>query len=128
MTKPHDKITITVDDAEREIFMPFALVNELAKMVGSPDDVPQIFVNGELRDEVLKSVLAVRKKSGKIIDPVADLDDVELSIDDAEALLGWVAGHVMGFSVRSLQQVTDLSMKHQKDMDRLESSLGGSTN
>ena len=108
--------------------MPFALVNELAKMVGSPDDVPQIFVNGELRDEVLKSVLAVRKKSGKIIDPVADLDDVELSIDDAEALLGWVAGHVMGFSVRSLQQVTDLSMKHQKDMDRLESSLGGSTN
>jgi hypothetical protein len=126
-TKPNDKITVTVDEIEREIFISFNLVNELAKLIGSPDNIPYVYVDGELRDKVLKSVLAKRKKSGKIIDAVDDLDEVDLSMDDAENLLGWVAEHVLGFFVRSLTRVNALTEAHKVALEQLGSSLVGQT-
>jgi hypothetical protein len=124
-TKPNETLEITVGDEKRELFMSFGLLNQLAKLIGSPDDVAQIYLNGELRDLVLACALAKRKKSGKIIEEV-DVDDLEISTDDIEAILEWLGDHVMGFFVRSLTKVAGISGKHKEKLAALVSSLDGS--
>lgn len=120
-----ERITITTDGAEREIFMSFGLLNHLTTIVGDPARVASIPLNPELRREVLESVLAKRKPSGKLEEKI-DLDDVDISIADVETLLDWVSGHVMSFFIRSLQKVAAVTQAHQTELASLVSFLDGS--
>lgn len=122
-----DKITINVDGTDREIFMSFGLLNHLTSIVADPARVAAIPIVPEIRNEVLKAVLAIRKKSGKIETPVADIDDIDISIQDVERILDWIAEHVMSFFVRSLNKVVATTKEHQQDLTALASFLGGSS-
>jgi hypothetical protein len=97
-----DTLTVTVDGQKREILMSYGLLNELSRHIQDPAQIPAIAVNADVRDTVLKAVLAGRKKSGKITTPVEDLDEIDISLADIELILGWVGEHLMGFFVRSL--------------------------
>lgn len=126
MAKLPDQITVKVDNEDKDIFMSFGLLNELTKIINDPAGVSALAANHELRDEVLNSLLAVRKRSGKIQSKV-DIDDVDISVEDVEMLLAWASEHVLGFFLRSLQKMVSLSQKHQTDMEGLVSFVSGST-
>lgn len=120
-----DKLSITVDGKERELLMSYGLLNALTVIVGSPDVAPTIAVNADLREDVLKAVLAERKTSGKILKEVADVDDLEISISDVEKLLDWVMDHVMSFFVRSLDKMVQRVGAHKDGLAALKSSVAG---
>lgn len=119
-------ITIKVGDEDREVFMSFGLLNELSIIVADPSRIGTMIIDPELRSKVLKACLAVRKKSGKIEKAVEDLDDVDISIEDVEKLIGWAMDHVMGFFLRALQKATTLSDEYRTQAEALLSSVTGS--
>lgn len=125
LPKVNDNIQIIQDDKPRDIFMSFGLLSKLTKVVGSPDIVGAISVDPELRDSIIAELLAERKKSGKVINPVADLEDIDVSVEDIEALLKWASEHLMGFFVRSLQQVHHLTENHRTVLEALQPSSDG---
>jgi hypothetical protein len=116
---------ISVNGEDRSIFMSFGLLNDLTSIVGDPGAIASLTLNPDMRNGVLKSALAKRKKSGKIEEEV-DIDDLDVSIKDVEALLDWVSGHVMSFFVRSLRKVAAVNEKYEAPLRDLVSSLGGS--
>lgn len=121
-----DKLSITFEGNERELFMSYGLLNELAKLVGSPEVAPSISLDEHLREEVLKACLADRKpNSGKVIAPVADMDDLDITISDIEAVLDWATENVLGFFVRSLGKMVKRVESNKDVLEGLKSSLDG---
>lgn len=117
---------IRIGEEDREILMSFGLLNELTKLIGDPGTVAAVAINPELRDEVLRLVLAERKRSGKVIKPLEDVEDIDADYEDIERLLKWVMGHVLGFFVRLLQTTKEVAEGHKVEMGDLVSSLVGS--
>lgn len=115
-----------MDGLDRELFMSFGLLNELSILIGDPGIIASVPVNPDMRKAVLMSCLAERKKSGKIERPVADFDDLDISIHDVEEILAWTMDHLMDFFVRSLKKVVQVTEAHKTDLASLGSSLGGS--
>jgi hypothetical protein len=120
-----DKITITYEGKEREIFLSYGLLNELARIVRSPDLAPSITIDEDLREEVLAACLAERKASGKITKPVADIEDIDMSIEDVERLLDWATEGVLSFFVRSLGKMVKQVEQNKDTLVALKSSLDG---
>lgn len=121
----NDKITIAFEGADRDLLMSYGLLNELAKIVGSPEIAPSISIDERLREEVLGACLATRKPSGKVTKKVEDLDDLDLSIDDVERLLDWATEHVLSFFVRSLGKMVKRVEANRDVLEGLKSSLDG---
>lgn len=121
----NDKLSITFEGSDREILMSYGLLNELAKIVGSPEIAPSIAIDENLREEVLAACLAERKASGKVTKKIDDMDDLELSIEDAERLLDWATEHVLSFFVRSLGKMVRRVESNRDVLAGLKSSLDG---
>jgi hypothetical protein len=122
---PNPKLNIKQDGEDREIFMSYGLLNALSIVVGSPELVPSMSLDDELRDVVLKALLAERKVTGKIVKKVDDIEDIEISIDDVERLLDWAGEHLMGFFVRRLVKSAKHVENHKGLLEDLKSSMGG---
>lgn len=120
-----DKLSITYQGVERELFMSYGLLNELAKLVQSPEIAPSISLDEHLREEVLKACLAERKPSGKVLKAVEDMDDLEVSVEDIEAILDWATENVLSFFVRSLGKMVKRVEANKDVLEGLKSSLDG---
>ncbi|WP_454287261.1 hypothetical protein [Rhizobium arsenicireducens] len=120
-----EKLTVKFEGKDLDLFMSYGLLNELVKLVGSPEVAPTISIDDDLREGVLKAVLAVRKPSGKIVTPVADIDDLDMSITDIEAVLDWSTEAVLSFFVRSLGKMVRQVEANKDVLEGLKSSLAG---
>jgi len=120
-----DKLSVTFEGNDRELFMSYGLLNELAKLVGSPEVAPSISLDEHLRAEVLAACLAERKPSGKVTQKVKDMDDLDISIDDIESILDWATEHVLNFFVRSLGKMLKRVEANKDVLEGLKSSLDG---
>lgn len=121
---PHFDIKVNGED--RTVFMSYGLSRELARLLPDPSAIPALFLDDETQIKVLSAVLAKRKPSGKITDPVADPDDIEADTADIEALLQWTAEHVADFFVRSLRRSMEVLESREDEAVALIASLTGS--
>lgn len=121
----NDKLTINYEGEDRDLLMSYGLLNELVIIVGSPEVTPTIAVNPLMREDVLKACLAERKPSGKISKPIADMDDINISIADVEKILEWASEHVLNFFVRSLGRMLRQVEANKDTFEGLKSSLAG---
>ena len=104
----------SINKQPREIFMSFALLNRLTYLVGSVENVSAIMVNPEMREAVLKEMLAERTMSGKLVgEKIEDLEDVEISLEDTRKLLAFVAEHLLDFFNQAVQELAVLTAKFQ---------------
>lgn len=123
-----DKITIKVDNEDREIFMSFGLLSHLATFVASPELVGRLFVDPEMREAVLVFLLTKRARSGKVVgDKLESSMDVEVSREDAMRLLEWASEHIMDFFVASFQTLRKVSEERAANLEALMSSETGSS-
>lgn len=121
----NDKLSINYNGVEHELFMSYGLLNELAKLVGSPEVAPSISIDEHLREAVLSTCLAERKRSGKLIKSVEDIDDLDISVSDIEAILDWATEHVLSFFVRSLAKMVSRVEANKDVLEGLKSSMDG---
>lgn len=117
-----------MNGAEREIFMSYGLLNVLTTVVDDITNVALIKLDAKMRNAVLVECLAERKPSGKVKTAVKDIDDVEISIEHVELILGWVQVHVLDFLLRSAKDSVDLMDEHKETLEALGSSLDGAPN
>lgn len=120
----NDKLLVTLGEEERELFMSYALLNRLTRLVGNhSSDISTIFVEPSVQHEILTEVLAPRKKGKR--DPNFDLDEVPLETEAADEIIGWVGGHVMDFFMRGLERTAALGLANAERAKSLTSSLPG---
>lgn len=110
---PADQITIKfTDGSEKNVFMSFGLLNCLSNLVGGLEQLPFIYSESSMREVLITSCLSDRSPDGKI--PTAEQFDElskNLSVAEAELLLGWIEDHLAGFFIRSLQRLKVLAEK-----------------
>lgn len=122
-----DKLTITVNGEEREIFMSFGLLNHLCNVIGTVENVPLISMDAELRNVILPLTLAERSKSGKLINKeLPEVDDFEISVSDGEKLLEWVTDHAGNFFIKALETAKRLESNNRERLQGLMQSSDGS--
>lgn len=107
-----DTLTVQIDGEDRELFISYGLLATLSRLIGDEKNIALISFDDDIRDHTLKAVLAERTKGGKIIKPVEDVFDVNISVKDVNAILTWVTEHLLDFFVQSLER-TQMVLKEQ---------------
>lgn len=111
--------TLTLGHEDREVFMSYGLLNELSKVIGEPTAVGALGLDPELTEQVLGLVLTPRSKSGKPTGPAPELLDVELTLEQVDDLLTWVASHLLDFFIRNLSRADRLGKERKTELERL---------
>jgi hypothetical protein len=115
---PHT-LNITVDGANFEFFMSFALLNRICYLMGDSTQIPLILQDPELREAILVECLALRDPKGKVIQK-RELDEVSVSFDDVANLLEFVTEHVTDFTVASMERANKVLGRSQSRIDALK--------
>ena len=100
--KPAATLTVNVDGEEREIKMTYGLQDKLISLVRDTNEIGNIFVDPEVRNNILAELLAVRGKGGKIEGARKEAEDYEISLEDIDALLSWATDVITDFFIRAL--------------------------
>ena len=120
-----DEFTITVNGAEQEVVMKFALLRELTRAFPNPGDPQATFHEPQLFELALTQLLTPRNDKGVPIDPEWDLDDAEVAPAEAVALVKWAMEHVIRFFLTKLSTMTRLGESNRDQIETLLSSLPG---
>lgn len=104
--KPSKTLTITVDGAEREIFLSYGLQDQILRLVKDTNEVGNIYVDADIRNAIIEQVLADRSKTGKII-LKKNFDDYEIETEEVEKILDWVVVIVTSFFSRVLASLEE---------------------
>lgn len=103
MQKPATTLTVTVDGQERELKMTYGLQDKLISLVRDTNEIANIFVEPEVRNNILAELLAERTAGGRIVGERKEADEYEISLEDIDALLSWATDVVTSFFVRALE-------------------------
>lgn len=117
-------VIVSVDGQPFEIFMSFGLLNAITRHVGIPDNVGLITVSADLKELVLMEMLSERSKSG-VVTKQRGFADVEISLEDCEALLEFAADQTLDFFLRALEKASARARKAQEAAAALKFSLAG---
>jgi hypothetical protein len=101
--KPAATLTVTVDGEEREIKMTYGLQDKLITLVRDTSEIGNIFIDPEVRNNILAELLAKRGRGGKIEGERKDAEEYEISMEDIDALLSWATDVVTNFFIRALE-------------------------
>lgn len=101
--KPAATLTVTVDGEEREIKMTYGLQDKLITLVRDTSEIGNIFIDPEVRNNILAELLAKRGRGGKIEGERKEAEEYEISMEDIDALLSWATDVVTNFFIRALE-------------------------
>ncbi|CAJ3204338.1 hypothetical protein DF044_01980 [Burkholderia contaminans] len=101
---PPAKLEVTLAGEKKSLFMSFGLLNELCRGIGDAQGALQVTANSQLRDFALMVVLSDRDEEGNVVKPI-NVNRIEMSIEDGERLLDWVAQHATDFFVRTMERI-----------------------
>lgn len=126
--KPESRITLDVGGTDRTLFMSFGLLNEIAALVQSPENIPELSFNATTSTAALHLMLAPRDKRGNLLPEKDDEPAVPLDLDPAiaEQLLDWAGAHVLDFFVRRLTKSAQLYATRADQLAAAGSSLTSS--
>lgn len=125
-----DKLTVktinedgTIED--KDIFMSFALLNALVRVIGDPSRAATMDMDAELAQLVLTLVLVPRSPTGK---PTVSFDDFDLpglDPDEAFKVLDWVRENILNFFVSRLRTSLEVLEVRKDDLKSLGSLKAG---
>ena len=127
VSKLKPSIVVKINGDDREIMMTYGLLNACSRLVTNPDQIAQLAVDPDLRDNLLKVLLAKRTLSGKVEHEFV-LDETEMSVDTVLELVDWASSHLLDFFLKALQRAKSLTDANKDRIDSLMSSGAGSPN
>lgn len=125
-SKPDPRISVKLPKGEHEVFMSFALLNEIASLAGGPEGIPRLSFDPATSTAAMELMLAPRDKRGRIIDPSPEEDPiipVDLDPEIAEQLLDWAGAHALDFFIRRFRKSTVLMAGQAGQLAEVGSSL-----
>jgi hypothetical protein len=117
---PKSRYEMKVGDETREVFMSFALLNELTPLVGGPERMAEFDFDAILREHTVLLCLGQRDERKKLVE---DQILPELDLDATEGLLDWVKEHVLSFFLRRLMKNIEAFDKNAEAL-RMSARLG----
>lgn len=108
-----DRIHISLDGEDRELFMSRGLLLRLAALVGETTDLMQIYMDPTLNEMILTEVLKRRRPTGEQAAEFS-LDDVEISNGDCDKIVEWVGDHVTDFFIGRVQMANRALPQYKK--------------
>lgn len=121
-----ETIIITVDGEERTLRMVFGLLRELAMVVGSLENLTHTILMPEGELAIMNVVLAKREANGRPVEGGAyDASYCEISMEDREALIQWVSGHLISFFMTRVLGLEKTFGRHAPELERLNSFKNG---
>lgn len=127
VSKLKPSIVVKINGEDREILMTYGLLNACSRLVTNPDQIAQIAVDPDLRDSVLKVLLAKRNLAGKV-EHEFNIDEMDLTVDTVLELTEWASNHLLDFFLKALQRAKSLTDANKDRIDSLTSSGAGSQN
>ena len=105
---PRPQLTITVGD--REIKMSYGLEMDLRRMLPDPGaTLLLIQTDPTTQDYLVRRVLTEKKGQVTNLDELIPDEDVDVSSDDVENILSWVAEHSLYFFVKRASEMAKLA-------------------
>lgn len=116
-----DKLKTTLAGEPVELFMSYNLLRRLVAIVGEmSSDVGSIYISPEVQERALTEVLKRHYKK-----PELDLDDVDLTREEAEGIIKWVGEHTLDFFMRGLETSAKASSQMAERTNALMPSSDG---
>lgn len=103
---PEKTLKYKLAGEEREAVMTYGLLNELVSLVRDLQEVADFYTSPDLRNKSILSVVAERTKTGKVLTKTENVDDLDIEIEDVDAILAWVTTHVTAFFIRSMNRLS----------------------
>lgn len=121
---PDSYLSVKIGDEEREIFMSFGLVAELARLVGSIERITNIDLDPDTAMMVLDACLVPRDSRGKPRDP--DFQAPSMDNETAAKILSFAGDHVLNFFIRGLRRGLGRIETNQGNLKEVASLLSSS--
>lgn len=118
-------LTITVNGEEVDLVMSYGMMRKLLPIAGELTDVGRFFVDPVVQDQMLIQLLSKRDENGKVTEQF-NLDLMDVTVEDVEALVQWAGGHVMDFLLKGLKAANELARLNKEAFESLMPSLDGS--
>ncbi|BAQ50289.1 hypothetical protein [Methylobacterium aquaticum] len=127
--KAPSRLRVNISGEDRDLFMSFGLLNEVASLVGSPEGVPTLSFNPPTAHALLELVLAKRDKRGNILrDDEEPIVPHDLDPDVGETIIDWAGAHVLDFFIRRFKKSAQLFATQAENLAAVGSSLTSSVN
>jgi hypothetical protein len=121
--RPSDRLNnIKIGGETVDFFMSFAMLNDFVKLTGVVENAPLILLDHELREKTLSIALKRRFKT-KLAGADVNLDDFEMSAEDAEKICVWISEHVLDFFMRSIRRIGDMGAENLKALQSLQGQM-----
>ena len=104
------------------LFMSFGLLNRLSRHLGNIDRLPILAVDPELQETILIEVFTPRDKQGNVLEPITSLEQIEISLDDADKVLDFVGDHIANFFTRTAEKAQARAIEIDRKMTALSNS------
>jgi hypothetical protein len=128
--KPEDRLVLTVDNQEKELFMSSGLIRKLASVANELEDMANIYLDPTVQERCFVEVLVERDNRGKPVEDISELDSMsfQMSTDDAEKLTKWMGDHLMHFFIGGAKNMKQSLETQQEAFQSLAQSLTGMSN
>lgn len=113
-------ITVISGGEPKEIFMSFNKLNRCHLLMGDIDNVPLVTLSPSLREAIICEMLA---EKGKTFKP----EDNELDPEDNLRLAGFVAEHLLDFTLGALSRAEALQARNKPALAEIQDRLSSST-
>lgn len=104
---PEDHIVV----AGKELFMSFALLDKIDKLIQGPEGVANLLMHPPVQREVLQEVFTTYDSEGKPTPPPEGLLR-SLSPKQTQEVMKWVGAHVLDFFTQGLQTANNLGRSY----------------
>jgi len=109
--------------ADRELKMPYALLMDVCRMLPDPASAMQLVMSDPItQDYVVRRMLTPLEKPVMSVDDLILPGEVELDIDEVEALLTWVVQHVLYFFAKRTLGLRTVGEQFKLALPNLSSS------
>lgn len=127
LPKPSRTFDLTVNGEKQTIVMSYGLFHEVSKVVPSPEQITDLLISDPyLRDYVVRRLLTGNKKIENDEDLV-DLFDLDVDLDEVEAMVSWAAEHVLHFFMKSAAKMAKTGEKYLETIRELTQSSQSQT-
>lgn len=91
LIRPDDRLKVTLQSGERELFMSMTRLNACVRLVGDVGSVPGMMVDPDLSELAVKTMLAPKAEDAYALELAED----EIGPDAWDAVLLWVQDHLL---------------------------------
>lgn len=99
----------------KPIQMSYGRLNQLAQLVPDPTRIAEVYVDIELQQALISTVLGDYNPETQTFQP-ANVHAIQIDLEEATNLLAWIVEHLLDFFVRQLERAKGLEAKY---VDRL---------